>query len=107
MNRKFKYYTTFFKSFLGNQSTATGADITFTVEATEDDLQFQWQKNGEDIASNNCQFSFNQTDCSSTLRIQFVGKSDKDHYKCLVKRKSLRTCTSELQVCKFIVRYVL
>ena len=92
-----------------NQSVATKADITFIVEATGDDLQFQWQKDGEDIDSNDCRFSFNQTDysTSSTLQIQCVGKSDKGHYKCLVKspvkesgRESLHA--AELQVCKFM-----
>ena len=117
----FKYYTTILLSsnllfFLiddsyrktvtvENQSVATGANITFTVEAIGDDLQFQWQKNGEEIDNDESQFSLSQTVHSSTLRIQCVGKSDKGHYKCLVKspversrRKPLNT--AELQVGK-------
>ena len=93
---------------LENQSVATGGGITFTVEATEDhDLQFQWQKDGKDIDSDESQFPPSRTGHSSTLQIQFVGKSDKGHYKCLVKspleksRKSLHS--SGLEVGKFIV----
>ena len=70
---------------LEKQSVATGADITFSVEATGDDLQFQWLKDEEDIDRNDCQFSFSQTDHSSTLQILGVETSDKGHYKCLVK----------------------
>ena len=84
------------------------ADITFSVETTEDhDLQFQWQKDGKDIDSDESQFSLSQTVHSSILRIQCVEKSDKGHYKCFVKSpversriKSLHA--AELQVCKFI-----
>ena len=86
---------------LENQSVATEADITFTVEATGDDLQFQWQKDGKDIDSNDCLPS--PTDHSSTLQIQCV---DKGHYRCLVKssveesrKESLHG--AELQSCKF------
>ena len=87
---------------LENQSVASGADITFSVETTEDHLQFQWQKDEKDIDSDESQFSLSQTVRSSTLQIR-----DKGHYKCLVKspvekseRKSLHA--AELQVCKFI-----
>ena len=85
-----------------NQSVATEADMIFTVEATGDDLQFQWQKDGKDIDSNDCLSS--PTDHSSTLQIQCV---EKGHYKCLVKssveesrKKSLHA--AELQACKFM-----
>ena len=81
--------------------------MTFSVETTGDDFQFRWQKDGEDIDSNDCRFTFSQTDHSSTLQIQCVEKNDKGHYSCLVKnpvkesrRKSLHA--AELQDCKFM-----
>ena len=103
-----QYQVTFSFFFL----TVEEADITFSVETTEDhDLQFQWQKDGTDIDSDEYQFPASRTGHSSTLRIQCVEKSDKGHYKCLVKspveksrRKSLHT--AELQVCKFIATYI-
>ena len=68
-----------------NQSVVTGTTITFTVEATGDDLQFLWQKDGKDIEKNESQLQYSQTDNTSTLHIQHVKKSDQGYYKCLVK----------------------
>ena len=68
-----------------HQSAFIGADINFTVEATGDDLQFQWQKDGKDIDSSESRFQCIQKDKTSTLNIQCVKKSDKGCYKCLVK----------------------
>ena len=107
-----QYQVTFSFFFLTVDFLTQEADITFTVEATEDhDLQFQWQKDGKDIDSDESQFPPSRTGHSSTLRIQSVGKSDKGHYKCLVKspveksrRKSLHA--AELQVCKFTATYI-
>ena len=68
-----------------NQSVVTGTPVAFTVEATGDDLQFLWQKNGKDIDRNGSQLQCSQTDNTSTLRLQHVKKSDQGHYRCLVK----------------------
>ena len=68
-----------------SQSVVTGTTIAFTVEATGDDLQFLWQKDGKDIYKNESQLQCSQTDNSSTLRIQHVKKSDQGHYKCIVE----------------------
>ena len=88
-----------------NQSVTTGADIMFTVEATGDELHFQWQKDSQDIDSSNSRFSFNQTASTSTLKIHCVKKSDIGHYKCLVKnpveQRGKVSSEAELRVCKF------
>ena len=88
-----------------DQSIATGADITFTAEATGDELHFQWQKDSQDIDSSDSRLSFNQTDGTSTLKIQCAKKSDKGHYKCLVKNPvnhgGNSSSEAELRICKF------
>ena len=63
------------------QSVTTGADVAFTVEATGDDLNFQWQKNRSHPADGDrsCGTRTNR------LRIIEVEKSDKGRYRCLVK----------------------
>ena len=63
----------------------TGTAIAFTVEATGDDLQFLWQKDGKDIDKNESRLQCSQTDNTGTLHIQHAKKSDQGHYKCLVK----------------------
>ena len=63
----------------------TGSNVIFTVEATGDDLQFQWQKNRNNVEETESRLQCSQTDNSSTLHIQSVEKNDKGHYKCLVK----------------------
>ena len=87
-----------------HQSAFIGADIAFTVGATGDNLQFQWQKNGNDIDSSESRFQCNQTDKTSTLHIQRVKKSDKGHYSCLVKNpveeRGKPSRVAELTVCK-------
>ena len=69
----------------GQQSVVTGTPIAFTVEATGDDLQFLWQKDGKDIDKNESWLQCSQTDNTSTLHIQHVKKSDQGHYKCIVE----------------------
>ena len=90
-----------------SQSVSTGADISFSVEATGDNLQFQWQKDGADIDSNDPRFSSSQTYNISALQIQRVQKSDKGHYRCLVKNRVEKSGEiseeAELTVCKFVV----
>ena len=68
-----------------SMSVAARAGATFTVEATGDELQFQWQKDGKDIDKNESRLQCSQTNNTSTLHIQHVKKSDQGHYKCLVK----------------------
>ena len=86
------------------QSVSTGADITFGVKGTGDNLQFQWKKDGKEIDSNDHRFSFSQTDHSSALQIRCVEESDKGHYTCLVKspvekNKSRSLHAAERRVC--------
>ena len=86
------------------KSVATGTDVTFTVEATGDDLHYQWQKDGNDIDSSESRFSSIQTESTSTLRIECVKKSDKGHYNCLVKNLvGMTSSAAELTVCKLKV----
>ena len=64
-----------------SQSVSTGAQTTVTIEATGDDLIFQWQKNGSDVYNGS---NYSGTD-SKTLRIRHVKKSDGGRYRCLVR----------------------
>ena len=65
-----------------NQLVSTGAEAaTFKIEATGDNLTFQWQKNGSDLDSDS---NYSGTD-TNTLKICHVRKSDTGHYRCLVK----------------------
>ena len=88
-----------------NQTVSIGADITFTVKATGNNLQFQWQKNNENIDNSNAsRFSFQQRDNVSTLQIHCVEESDKGHYKCIVKNAIEQTSEeADLTVCKLAV----
>ena len=65
-----------------SKSVATGAPTTFTVEASGDDLQFKWQKDGMNLFDDS-KYHYTDTD---TLQIVKVEKDDnKSHYRCLVK----------------------
>ena len=86
-----------------NQSVVTGTAIAFTVEATGDDLQFLWEKDGKDIDRNGSRLQCSQTDNTSTLHIQHVKRSDQGHYKCLVKNPVEESGTNS-DVAKLIVR---
>ena len=90
-----------------HQSVSPGADVAFSVEATGDDLQFQWQKDGKDIDRDESRLQYSQTDKSSTLQIRCVEKSDKGHYGCRVRNaveNSGKTShTAELTVCEFFL----
>ena len=90
-----------------NLSVATGADTMFRVEATGDDLQFQWQKDGTDIDSSEPRLHCNSTEDASTLHIKDTKKSDKGHYRCLVMNpvEKMGTTLQEanLSVCKFVI----
>ena len=85
-----------------SQSAAAGTPIAFTVEATGDDLQFQWQKDDKDIDESQLRCSQNDN-ASSTLHIEHVKKSDQGLYKCLVKNQVKDTShEAELTVCEFV-----
>ena len=64
-----------------SKSVASGTSTTLTVEASGDDLQFQWKKDGKDLhdGSKCCGTK------THTLHIKDVKKSDKGSYQCLVK----------------------
>ena len=84
----------------------TGTPIVFTVEATGDELQFLWQKDGKDIDKNESRLQCSQTDNTSILHIQHVKKSDQGHYRCLVlnlaKMDGTISDVAELTVCEFV-----
>ena len=90
-----------------NHSVATGADTVFRVETTGDELQFQWQKDGIDIDRNEPRFQCNSAGNASTLHIKDTNKSDKGHYRCLVKnpveRRGLPSAEANLSVCKSVI----
>ena len=90
-----------------SQSIATGTDATFRVEATGDNLQFQWQKDERNIPDNESQFKVSKTADTSTLCIQHSKKSDKGHYRCLIKnpveKKGKPSKTADLSVCKLVL----
>ena len=91
-----------------SQSVSTGAEeATFKIEATGDELTFQWQKNGSDLHSGSSYSGIN----TNTLKIQEVKKSDAGHYRCLVKNRVVRdgklSKEAKLTVCKFhTVKYI-
>ena len=86
-----------------SQSVATGADATFRVEATGDDIEFQWQKDERNIVDES-QFKVSNTKDTSTLCVRRVQKSDKGHYRCLIKnpveKNGKYSHKAELTVCK-------
>lgn len=86
-----------------------GVPATFTVEATGDNLHFQWQKDGKEIDMNETRLKCSQTDKTSTLRIQCVEKGDEGHYKCLVKNQvessGMTSKEVQLTVCKSAIEY--
>ena len=90
-----------------NKTVAARAPTTFTVEATGDNLQFQWQKDDKDIDRNEPWLHCSQTDKSSTLHILRAVKSDKGYYKCLVKtpfeKSGVHSHGAELTVCELCV----
>ena len=65
-------------------SVLTGVQATFKVEATGDDLTFQWLKDGSDVHNDS---NYSGTD-TSTLMIQRVKKSDGGCYSCLVSNEA-------------------
>ena len=90
-----------------SQSAATGTDATFTVEATGDDLQFQWQKDERNIVDNESQFKVSRTEDTSMLCIQHTQKSDEGCYRCLIKnpveKRGKHSKKADLSVCKLVL----
>ena len=96
-----------------NKSVATGRKAVFVVEATGDDLKFQWQKDGECIR-NEPWFHCSQTNTTSTLCIENASKDDKGRYKCVVENlvemsgkasdeAELLVCELSLDVCRIAI----
>lgn len=88
-----------------SKSVATGAPAAFTVEASGDALQFQWQRDGKNIDSNMSWLQCSQSNEISTLQIEHVEISDKGHYNCIVK-SPVEGCeklslAAELTICEF------
>ena len=91
-----------------SQAVPTGEEATFKIEASGDDLIFQWQKNGSNL-KNDINYSGADT---NTLTIQHVKKSRAGYYRCLVMNEvnkdgeiseeaKLTICESVLQ-CLFL-----
>ena len=84
-----------------------GTPLAFTVEATGDDLQFLWQKDGKDINKNEPRLQCSQTDNTSTLHIQHVKKIDQGHYRCIVKnpidKSGTKSDVAEITVREFFL----
>ena len=78
----------------------TGAQATFKVEATGDDLTFQWLKN-KSVVHNDSNYIGTDT---STLVIQHVTKSDRGCYSCLVCNEAIKdgdmSNEAQLTVCE-------
>ena len=85
-----------------SKSVATGTSTTFTVEASGDELQFQWRKDGKDLHDGDK----NQGTKTHTLHIKHVDKSDKGSYQCLVKNDVGEKLSEEadLGVGKFVAK---
>ena len=90
-----------------SQSVATGTDATFRVEASGYNLQFQWQKDERNIIDDESRFKVSKTKDSSALCIHRVQKSDKGHYRCLIKnpveKRGKASQEANLTVCKFLI----
>ena len=87
-----------------SKSVATGASTTLTVEASGDDLHYQWQKDGKDLHEGR---KYHGTK-TYTLHIKDVKKSDKGNYQCLVKN-DVGELSGEagLAVSKFVIKLIL
>ena len=87
-----------------SKSVATGVSTTFTVEATGDDLHFQWKKDSEKLLDGR-KYRGTKT---HTLRIKDMEKSDKGSYECLVKNDVGEELSEEadLVVSKLVMKFV-
>ena len=71
---------------------APGTEIKFNIEATGDDLKFQWQKNRNIDLSDDEKYCGANTD---TLHIVEVEKGDKGRYRCRVSNYIGETFSEE------------
>ena len=83
---------------------APGSEAAFTVKATGDCLQFQWQKDCKDL----CDGSKYRGTKVDKLRIKDVKKRDKGCYQCLVKNYKGKMLSEEadLAVSKLVISVV-
>ena len=81
---------------------APGTDVKFKIEATGDDLKFQWQKNHNIDLSDDEKYCGANTD---TLHIVEVEKGDKGRYRCCVSNYAGETFSVEafLTVSKLVI----
>ena len=81
---------------------APGTDVKFKIEATGDDLKFQWQKNRKTDLSDDEKYCDTGTD---TLHIVEVEKGDKGRYRCCVSNYTGETFSEEafLTVSKLVI----
>ena len=64
-----------------NQSVIPGKNVNFSIEATGDNLQFKWQKDGIDLSDGDKYFGVN----TDTLYIVPAEAADEGDYRCLVE----------------------
>ena len=87
-----------------SKSVATGTSTTFVVEASGDDPQFQWKKDGSKHLYDGHKYHGTKT---HTLHIKDVEKSDKGSYQCLVKNGVGVMLSEEADptVSKFVIKF--
>ena len=85
-----------------SKSVATGASTTFVVEASGDDPQFQWKKDGSKDLHDGRKYRGTKT---HTLHVKDVEKSDKGSYQCRVKNdvNKVLSAKADLTVCKLVI----
>ena len=88
-----------------SKSVATGTSTNFTVEASGDDLHFQWRKDGKNLRDGNK----NHGTKTHTLHIEDVEKSDKGSYQCLVKNDVGEKLSekADLAVSELVIKLIL
>ena len=82
-----------------SKEVPTGAETKFKIEATGDDLTFQWQKDGHDV-HNDSKYSGTDT---NMLQIRDTKKSDEGCYRCRVGNDVSMKLSDEarLRVCEY------
>ena len=87
-----------------SKTVATGADITMSVQATGDDLHYQWQKDCVNLSDDDRHCDTG----THTLRIVEMERSDnKARYRCHVRNEIGETFSKEalFKVGKLVVCY--
>ena len=88
-----------------SKSVATGKDITMTVQATGDNLHYQWQRDNVDLSDDDRHHGTG----TDTLHIVKVEKGDsKARYRCSVKNEIEEEFSKEavLKVGKLVINVV-